>query len=86
MLLILKKTLTHGGRNILESSGENATSLVRSELNSFTYQTKGSIFRGLLGFMGVIVFVMILSVLFLSLFPSVILSLQTSTSAFRWCE
>lgn len=51
------------------------------ELNSFTYQTKGSIFEVYLGFMGVIVFVMIfVSVIFIIISLS-ILSLQTSTSA-----
>ncbi len=52
-----------------------------AELNSFTYQTKGSIFEVYLGFMGVIVFVMIfVSVIFIIISLS-ILSLQTSTSA-----
>ena len=41
-----------------------------AELNSFTYQTKGSIFEVYLGFMGVIVFVMIfVSVIFIYYFP-----------------
>ena len=40
-----------------------------TELNPFTYQTKGRIFEIYLGFMGVIVFVMILSVLFYHYFP-----------------
>ena len=52
-----------------------------AELNSFTYQTKGSIFEVYLGFMGVIVFVMIfVSVIFIIISLS-ILSLQTSTSS-----
>lgn len=52
-----------------------------TELNPFTYQTKGRIFEIYLGFMGVIVFVMIfVSVIFIIISLS-ILSLQTSTSA-----
>ena len=52
-----------------------------TELNPFTYQTKGRIFEIYLGFMGVIVFVMIfVSVIFIIISLS-ILSLQTSTSS-----